>query len=621
MTRTFNRRWFCWVVVITVAICLAVASFGSPVVAAGAQVIPGISPTVQEQLAAIRAEKQSRTPVQRKIDSGLLYAVKNARGAAFPPHFPNLQSKVATDPQGKVTVDVRGRLTPGLLTDARRVGATLVSAVPQSHAVRLRVALSQVEDLAASPDLTFIAPASKPRLATGRVNSEGDTTHRANRARSAFRVDGTGAKIGVLSDGAASLAASQASGDLGPVTVLPGQAGSGDEGTAMLEIVHDLAPGAQLFFATGSGGEAILAQNIRNLRSAGANIIVDDVGYATESPFQDGLAAQAVNDVTARGALYFSAAGNDGNYDDGTSGTWEGDFVPSTTSGPLGLGVFADFDPTAAVQIFNPVPLMTSDPNDPNSGVQFARLYWADPYGGSANDYDLYLFDGTKKIIGVSNNYQTGTQDPYEGLDVPGSPNGGTAYLAIARFSGQARFMHLAMGKSGRLGYATTGAISDHSAAANAFGVAATPAARAGGPGAPVGPYPNPFTRSNVSEIFTSDGPRRMFYAADGTPYTPGNFTSSGGIVRQKPDITAADGVATTVTTVTGLNPFFGTSAAAPHAAAIAALLLTAHPGITPAQVRTRLTSTAIDIEKAGWDRDTGAGIIDAYAALRPPSG
>lgn len=615
MMRVFNRRRFCWVTVIAIAGCLAVASFGSPVVAA-AQAVPSISPTAQEQLAAIRAEKQSRTPVQRKIDSRLLYAVKKARGAAFPLHFPDLQSKVNADPQGKVTVDVHGRLTPTLLAHARRVGATLVSAVPQSHAVRLRVALSRVEDLAASPDLTFIAPASEPELATGRVDSEGDTTHRAKLARSAFRVNGTGAKIGVLSDGVKSLATSQASGDLGPVTVLPGQAGpaDGDEGTAMLEIVHDLAPGAQLYFATAWNSEASFAQNIRNLRSAGANIIIDDVQYYDESPFQDGPVARAVNDVTASGALYFSSAGNEGNLDDRTSGVWEGDFAPSTTSGPL--GIFADFDPTAAVQIYNPVALIPSS--------HPATLHWADPYGGSANDYDLYLFDAAKNIIGVSNNYQTGTQDPYEQLVVPGSQNGGTAgrSIGVARFSGQARFMHLSLNRgrfasSGTLtAYATAGQTSGHNAAVNAFSVAATPAARAHSPGEPVGPYPNPFTRSNVSETFTSDGPRRMFYAADGTPYTPGNFTSSGGIVRRKPDITAADGVATTVSKP-GLNPFFGTSAAAPHAAAIAALLLNARPGITPAQVRTRLTSTAIDIEKAGWDRDTGAGIIDAYAALR----
>src|SRR5207244_433014 len=84
----------------------------------------------------------------------------------------------------------------------------------------------------------------------GARQSEGDVTHRANTARGAFNVDGTGVKIGVLSNGVTSIAIPQSTGDLGPVTILSGQTGSGDEGTAMLEIVHDIAPGAQLFFAT-----------------------------------------------------------------------------------------------------------------------------------------------------------------------------------------------------------------------------------------------------------------------------------------------------------------------------------------------------------------------------------
>ena len=101
------------------------------------------------------------------------------------------------------------------------------------------------------------------------------------------------------------------------MTVLPGQAGSADEGTAMLEIVLDIAPGAQLYFATAFTAITSFAQNIRDLRTAGCDIIVDDVGYSVETPFQNGsvtvvsttnggIVTQAVNDVTAAGrALLF----------------------------------------------------------------------------------------------------------------------------------------------------------------------------------------------------------------------------------------------------------------------------------------------------------------------------
>lgn len=66
--------------------------------------------------------------------------------------------------------------------------------------------------------------------------TEGPLAHQFNIARTVFGIDGTGVKIGVIADGVAHLADSQAAGELGPVTVLPGQAGTGDEGTAMLEI-------------------------------------------------------------------------------------------------------------------------------------------------------------------------------------------------------------------------------------------------------------------------------------------------------------------------------------------------------------------------------------------------
>src|SRR5436853_7548863 len=146
----------------------------------------------------------------------------------------------------------------------------------------------------------------------------------------------------------------------------------------------------QLYFATAFNGITSFAQNIRNLRAAGCDIIVDDVFYFVETPFQDGQAAsvvsntnggvviQAVNDVVASGALYFSSAGNSGNLNDGTSGTWEGDFADGgATSAPLPAGRLHSFGAA------------TYDALTATSG--FINLYWSDPLGGSANDYDLFL--------------------------------------------------------------------------------------------------------------------------------------------------------------------------------------------------------------------------------------
>src|SRR5436190_312067 len=93
-----------------------------------------------------------------------------------------------------------------------------------------------------------------------------------------------------------------------------------DEGAAMMEIVHDVAPGADLMFATAFISEASFADNILALAQAGAKVIVDDITYFDEGAFQDGIVARAVNQVTAAGVTYLSAAANSGNLTSGTSG-------------------------------------------------------------------------------------------------------------------------------------------------------------------------------------------------------------------------------------------------------------------------------------------------------------
>lgn len=86
-----------------------------------------------------------------------------------------------------------------------------------------------------------------------------------------------------------------------------GQEGKGEgEGLAMMEIVHDLAPASRLIFATGNGGPAQIATNIRSLANNGCRVIIDDILYSNESPFQDDVISKAVNDVSAGGVLYFS---------------------------------------------------------------------------------------------------------------------------------------------------------------------------------------------------------------------------------------------------------------------------------------------------------------------------
>jgi hypothetical protein len=616
-----------------------------------------MSPEALAQIEALLKEKASRTGAQQKMDSQLIYALKMRRGSMIAEGVRTLETNISYNAQGKMTLDLKAMVSDALLNQLKALGADIVSSVAGYNSLRIQVGMDQIEAITALPAVIYIQPkqdamtsrvdrtaqagsqpsvshdrapgfasrAAKVRnlvsaallnrtsikagMVVGSRNTEGDVTHRAFPARNIFNIDGTGVRIGVLSDGVSNLSSSQALGDLGPVTILPGQAGMGDEGTAMLEIIHDLAPGAQLFFATAFNGITSFAQNIRDLRAAGCDIIVDDVFYFVETPFQDGQTAgvasntnggvviQAVNDVTASGALYFSSAGNSGNLNDGTAGVWEGNFVDGgPTAAPLPAGSLHNF----GGQNFN---MLTAS-------SRLINLYWSDPLGGSSNDYDLFLLsaDGTA-VVASSTNIQNGTQDPYEQVvrDSTAPPFPAGSRIVIVKKTGEEdRFLHLNTNR-GRLSIATAGQTHGHAAAANAFGCAATRAGAA---------FPNPFNSSNVIETFSSDGPRRIFFRADGTAITPGNFLATGGLLRQKPDITAADGVS--VTGVGGFpSPFFGTSAAAPHAAAIAGLVKSANPSFTPAQIRMALTGSAIDIEAPGVDRDSGAGIVDAVAALQ----
>ena len=623
------------------------------------------------QIQALMEEKNSRTPAQQKVDSNLLYESKQRRGLAVAAGVAELQTGIEVGPAGGVVVDIVATKADAVLDAIAGLGGKVLSSYPQYRSIRAELPIDSLETLAEHSEILFIQPKQQARysalrpetaairgvtpsllsalkpgfpgraamvrsrlaaaLAGLRVSapaktntSEGVVTHRADLAISTFGANGAGVKVGVLSDGVKSLAALQASGDLPPVvTVLPGQAGpaNGDEGSAMLEIVYDMAPGAQLFFATADNGTASFANNIRALRTAGCDVIVDDVTYFVETPFQKGQAPsvlsttnggriiQAVNDVTASGALYFSSSANSGAKDKNFSGTWEGDFADGgpTTNPPIArAGRYHDFDPGPGVATFDTL----------NGFAGPFDLFWSDPLGGSANDYDLYLLRPNGTLFAASTNVQNGTQDPFEFLGLQGTATG--YRLVIVKVSGADRFLHMDTFAFDPISFSTQGSTHGHNAPPNAggFGVAATPAAAgiAPGPPWPSGPYPNPFNSSNTIEPYSSDGPRRFFFNADSSPITAGNFSSTGGQVVQQPLVTAADG--TSVATP-GFNPFFGTSAAAPHAGAIAALVKSRRPSLAPSQITNALLLTAIDIEGPGVDRNSGFGILDAFNAVK----
>ena len=618
---------------------------------AGAQQPP---PQAVRQIKALLAEKAQRTPAQRKVSSQFLEAQRTPprrtvnrqlldeqrtptrqklnsqlqdalRAPLQKPTAAGASRLQTTDLDAKnerVMVDIRADVTPAVLTRIRELGGTVIASVSKYQAIRAQIPLRAVVMLAALDEIRTIRPADEARTrgqvstlspaartrtadfpVTRKANtSEGDVAHRANSARRTHKVDGTGIGIGVISDGVRSLADRQASGDLpARVTVLPGQEGRGDEGTALLEIVHDLAPGAELYFATGFGGEARMAENIEALCEAGANVIVDDIGYALEAVFQDGIVSKGVNAAVTDGCFFFSAGGNDGNLTYGTTGVWEGDYAAGTSLIVDGetLGVRHDFGGGMEANEVS---------GSGFSGVSAIVLQWADPLGASTNDYDLFLINEDGDVVASSTDTQDGTQDPIESIRSFFNYSG--LSVVIVKASGSDRYLRV-HAFDGRLEIQTAGNLYGHAAAENAVVVAMVNVRTAAGTG-------GVFNGTESVRTDNSDGPRRIFFQPDGTAIKAGNFSSTGGKLLQKPDLTAA----TCVSTATpGFSTFCGTSAAAPHAAAIAALMLAAAGGpnqVTLARVRKGMTTgtAVLDIEATGVDRDSGAGIVMAPGAV-----
>jgi subtilisin-like proprotein convertase family protein len=609
-----------------------------------------LPPSAVSQIESLLQEKAARTPVQRKISSQLLYLAQGRFEAAMAPTRDpkgRITSLAKTDARGRVLVDIRGDVTDAEVT---ALGGALVGANSLHHSTRAWMPLDKLEQLAASTTVKAVRPAFAAQtnradrtdalkfrsgtraervaamqaarevwrgpsslaetqasvISQGARVSEGDKAHGADRARRLYGADGTGVTIGVISDSDDGREQSISTGDLPASTIaIPGQDGrpGSGEGTAMMEIVHDLAPGANLVFATAFNSPESFADNIRRLRfEYHADVIVDDIIYYFESPYQDDIIAQAVEDVVADGAVYVSSAGNEGNENDGTSGTWEGDFKDAGTLATLPSGY----------TVHNFGDKTISDRIEKQGGPLV--LQWADAgtldAPASYNDYDVFVLDADlRNVLVASTDLQDGAGMPFEYLGYNFPEN---LRVVVARHpDAETRAMRVLL-FNGELGLSTAGATFGHAAAANAIGAAAVDAHEAGGGEFMAGP-------TTPVELFSADGGRRVFYNRDGSPIKPNKFTfaSNGGELRHKPDLAGADGVATTLPPFSGLSPFYGTSAAAPHIAAIAGLIKSAKPDTTSQQIRNALKASALDIEGSGVDRDSGSGIAFAPAALK----
>jgi hypothetical protein len=536
------------------------------------------------------------------------HAAALAAGVPFRAQSPLLA--VAGD---RVTIDATASGDPDRLR-AELLGLGARDVVAAGRVVSARLPIAAVGALDGLAGLQFARPAYRAAHA-GLVTTQGDRAMRADVARAALGVDGTGVTVGVLSDSFDCLGGAGAdvsNGDLAPVTVLQeiaGCAGAGDEGRAMLQIVHDVAPGASLAFASAFNGQASFAANIEALAAAGARVIVDDVFYYAEPMFQDGIIAQAVDRVTAAGVAYFSAAGNAARQ------AYDHAFVAGTTYPARALGNAAfkggtahDFAPGGVEDNFQRVTV----PAGRTVGVS---LQWDSPFfsvsghPGTTTDLDLYVLNDppTTVLFGVATDNLV-SRDPVEVLFLQCNGTATCAVnLMIVKYAGPnpGRIKYVAQQAPGLAvtEHATnSGTIAGHANAAGAITVGAASYAQT--PAFGIAPA--------VLEGFSSRGTTPILFSPGGAPA----FDARAG----KPEIVAPDGGDTTFfgtdTEPNGRPNFFGTSAAAPHAAGVAALMLHARPALAPAAIRAGLQGTALDMGTAGFDTDSGAGLVQADAAV-----
>jgi subtilisin family serine protease len=549
---------------------------------------------------------------------------------------------------GKLEVDIRFRsLDPAAVEAIRALGARLEHVSYRYARIAAAVDAEDLAALAALPGVTAIHPNYGAELNSGAVPGQGDAWQRSDVARQRFGVDGAGIRVGILSDSfnrrlGGSVAGSgcerrlrgsspQVSLDLPESVVIlaDGPRAATDEGAALGEIVHDIAPGADLLFASAYPSEAVFAENIPRLVACGADVVVDDVIFFAEPMFQDGIVAQAAQAAVDGNVDFFSAAGNQGFagvdqvYNDANPALDDMDDAPTGND-------LHDFGATAFARVDLP----------PGCGVRFI-MQWDEPFDGTlgpgaSTDLDLYVLEGPSIDARV---LQRG-DDPQGCAARGGAPSGDpleiayyinsssaprTVYAAVEHVCGRedVRFRIVTFEPNliscrDSEGYAYAAGIFGavqifgHPAAQGVATVAAVFYGELESEGA-VTP---PLGVIDVNPFSAGGGEVPIYFAGNGHPL-PG-----GPALRFKPELAAPDGVNSTFFGIDSdydpdtFRNFSGTSAAVPHAAAVAALMRQLAPELTPAAILDVLRGTARDIGAPGRDPRAGDGLIDADAAL-----
>lgn len=483
------------------------------------------------------------------------------------------------------------------LTEAARFGRVVSGRLP-ADSVRL---------LAGVDSLLFARPVFTA-LRTGATTSQGDLAQHSDLARQRFGVTGANVVVGVLSDSYDCLdgaTADRLTGDVSSsvqvVRELADCTAGTDEGRALIQVVADVAPGATPLFHSAVSGQPSHAQAIATLVARGARIIVDDVHHLQEPMFQDGIVAQAIDQAHAAGVAYFSAAGDLADH------SYAGRFVSGGVEPITGHDAH---DWAASGRAPIDVYQALSVPED--TGFLLV-LQWDQPYAsagptGSASDVDVWLLDNPPTRVVAADATLNSGGDPIEimGFQNYSEDDVGTDFnLVVTRFSGP---------PPGVMKYVFVefaGTVNEYSSSGSTlYGGANANGALA------VGSSAYYFT----PEYGIEPPGLNPESSLGGTPILLDSQGNPTRIDRLKPDIVCLDGGNNTFFGVDiesdGFPNFFGTSAAAAHAAGIAALMLELAPDLEPGEIYGALRHSALEMGTPGFDTESGFGLCQAVEAL-----
>jgi len=416
---------------------------------------------------------------------------------------------------------------------------------------------------------------------------------------------GAGITVGVMSDSFNELggaAQDEMDGALPPaanVDVLKDDLASTstDEGRAMMQIVHDIAPGANLDFYTAALSAQDFADGIIALANAGCSVICDDETAYDEPFYQTDVVANAIQTVQQQGVIYVTCAGNQASaaYQSGWSNIASTTYGGQTLTNTLNFGTAASPNPVQTIKVKSgvfpdPAPLLVE---------------WNQPFGHITSSLAVVVFrDGS--YVGTFDN--NGSGNPFIKVNLS---SGHTYQIAIEVESGpppslvKDEMFNDADAAAVIMDGANAGTVYGHHMSPYAITVGAVNSADTPGNGGTL-----------FSEPFSSSGAgTQLWFNFDGSAVSNGPLSLSP---------VAISGVDDINTTVSDLVRFFGTSAATPSVAAVIANMLQVNAGLPFALIKQILQQTALPF---GASDIAGAGLVDALSAVNaampnsPPAG